>query len=282
MPKCFWDCVLVPIPKGGANLSSSDGYRPISIASCLSKVLERIILNHYSSILSSHYVSPVWFQDWFIYTSLCTGIVKCVASRYLQNGPSILGCFLDASKAFDMVNHGKLFSILEKRGLPYPIIRFLSSWYCSQQMRVWCGSTLSNGFNVSNGVRQGGILSPYLFSLYLDGLLEELADSGVGCFWDSLFVGAVAYAFVFIVFADNWERISESQMIFPLCLQQNINLTAPIMSWFDLFFILVDECNEVGVCSLHDCHMTSHMGSGDRLRRCQEDHLSAQQTAAEY
>ena len=61
-------------------------------------------------------------------------------------------------------------------------------------MRVRWGSTLSNGFNVSNGVRQGGILSPYLFSLYIDGLLEELADSGVGCFWGSLFVGAVAYA----------------------------------------------------------------------------------------
>ena len=61
-------------------------------------------------------------------------------------------------------------------------------------MRVRWGSTLSNGFNVSNGVRQGGILSPYLFSLYLDGLLEELADGGVGCFWGSLFMGAVAYA----------------------------------------------------------------------------------------
>ena len=79
-------------------------------------------------------------------------------------------------------------------------------------------------------------------------------------------------AFVVIVFADNWERISESQIIFPLCLQQNINLTAPIMSRFDLFFILVDECNEVGVCSSLDCHMTSHMGSGDGLCHCQEDH----------
>ena len=93
-----------------------------------------------------------------------------------------------------MVTHGKLFSILEKRGLPYPIIRFLSSSYRSQQIRVRWGSTLSNGYNVSNGVREGGILSHYLFSLYLDGLLKELADSGVGGFWGSLFVGAVAYA----------------------------------------------------------------------------------------
>ena len=61
-------------------------------------------------------------------------------------------------------------------------------------MRVRWGFTLSNGFNVFNCVRQGGILSPYLFSLYPDVLLEELADSGVRCFWGSLFVGAVAYA----------------------------------------------------------------------------------------
>ena len=38
-------------------------------------------------------------------TPLCTGIVKCIVSKYLHNGSSVLGCFLDASKAFDMVDH---------------------------------------------------------------------------------------------------------------------------------------------------------------------------------
>ena len=88
---------------------------PISLDSCLSKVLERIILNQYSSILSSHHLQ-FGFKTGSS-TSLCTGIVKCVVSRYLQNGSSVLGCFLDTSKAFHMVNHCKLFSILEKRGL---------------------------------------------------------------------------------------------------------------------------------------------------------------------
>ena len=111
-----------------------------------------------------------------------------------SDGSSVLGCFLDASKAFDMVDHCKLFSILNKRGLPSPIIRFLSSWYQKQEMKVQWGSSLSNGFSVSNGVRQGGVLSPYLFAVYLDGLLEELSNSGVGCYWGSSFVGALAYA----------------------------------------------------------------------------------------
>ena len=49
-------------------------------------------------------------------------------------------------------------------------------------MKVQWGSCLSRGFSVSNGVRQGGVLSPYLFAVYLDGLLEELSNSGVGCY----------------------------------------------------------------------------------------------------
>ena len=47
---------------------------------------------------------------------------------------------------------------------------------------------------LQNGVRQGGGLSPVLFVVYLDGLLEELSESGVGCYWGHLFAGALCYA----------------------------------------------------------------------------------------
>ena len=56
------------------------------------------------------------------------------------------------------------------------------------------GSSFSDSFCVSNGVRQGGVLSPVFFPIYLDGLLEELSDSGVGCYWGSMFTGAFCYA----------------------------------------------------------------------------------------
>ena len=159
IPKYFRDCVVIPIPKNCHDLSSSDNYRPISLASCLSKVLERIVLNQYSSIFISRPLQFCFKSG--SSTSLCTGIVKCIVSKYLHNGSTVLGCFLDASKAFDLVDHNKLFAILKKRGLPIPILRFLCSWYCKQEMKVQWGSCLSRGFSVSNGVRQGGVLSPY-------------------------------------------------------------------------------------------------------------------------
>ena len=70
------------------------------------------------------------------------------------------------------------------RGLPAPILRFLMSWYRLQEMKIqWSSNCQSNPFNVSNGVRHGSVLSPVLFAVYLDGLLEELSLSGVGCYW---------------------------------------------------------------------------------------------------
>ena len=76
MPKYFCDCVVIPIPKSCHDLSSSDNYRPISLASCLSKVLECIVLNQYSSFFISY---PLQFSyKSGSSKSLCTGIVKCI------------------------------------------------------------------------------------------------------------------------------------------------------------------------------------------------------------
>ena len=66
--------------------------------------------------------------------------------------------------------------------------------YVRQISRVSWGNHLSQYFELSNGVKQGGVLSPNLFSIYIDKLLLELKRSGYGCHINNTFVGALCYA----------------------------------------------------------------------------------------
>ena len=77
-------------------------------------------------------------------------------------------------KAFDRVNHSLLFDKLCAIGVPFYLIRLLVYWYEHQRMCVRWGGVYSSSFTVTNGVRQGGILSPYLFNVYVDDLSVEL------------------------------------------------------------------------------------------------------------
>ncbi len=69
-------------------------------------------------------------------TSLCTGTIKNVISRFIHEGSPVYACFLDASKAFDLVNHEILFKRLLDKDLPSYLSRFLLTWYKDQHMRV--------------------------------------------------------------------------------------------------------------------------------------------------
>ena len=59
---------------------------------------------------------------------------------------------------------------------------------------IWNHGLSSNALSVSRGVCQGGVLSLILFTLYINNLLKELSHSNVGCHWENIFVGVLAYA----------------------------------------------------------------------------------------
>ena len=101
---------------------------------------------------------------------------------------------IDASKAFDRVNYIKLFNKLIEKGMCPLIIRLLLNMYINQKLQVKWNSCISTKFNVTNGVRQGGILSPLFFSVYIDDLLVKLKNNAVGCHIGNHYVGALGYA----------------------------------------------------------------------------------------
>ena len=84
--------------------------------------------------------------------------------------PQFLLKKLDASKVYDRLNHWFPFNKLIKCGVPLYIVKILAVWYSSQTMCVQWGKSLSAEFCVTNGVKQGGLVSPKLFNVYMDDL----------------------------------------------------------------------------------------------------------------
>ena len=100
-------------------------------------------------------------------TDMCVFTLKELIRYYIKHGSCMYVAYLDASKAFDRVNQDKLFKKLLNNGVPKWIIKVISQWYSNQTLCVKWGSVISEVFPVNNGVRQGGILSPLLFNVYI-------------------------------------------------------------------------------------------------------------------
>ncbi|XP_022833918.1 uncharacterized protein LOC111361758 [Spodoptera litura] len=84
---------------------------------------------------------------------------------------------------------------MEEAGIPGDILGTLKYWYGSQTNVVkWGNGGFSNEYTLKCGVRQGGLTSPSLFNLYINGLIEELSRSGVGCHMCNEPVNNLSYA----------------------------------------------------------------------------------------
>ena len=193
LPDSMLTVTLVPVIKDKAGkVGSMDNYRPIAIASILSKVMEGILLDRLSEYI---YTTDNQFGFKAKHsTDLCIYALKEAVETYRRKNSSMLIGFIDASKAFDRVNHHKLFTKLKQRGVPNCIIRILAYWYAEQSMQVRWGNALSTPFTVGNGVRQGGLLSPAFFNLYMDDLSVQLNKCRTGCMIGNTLVNHFMYA----------------------------------------------------------------------------------------
>jgi hypothetical protein len=98
------------------------------------------------------------------------------------------------SKAFDKVNHYGLYLKLMKRNIPPVLFRLLINWYSKSCGVVRWDNVFSRCFSMRCGVRQGGVLSPVLFAVYVNDVIVKLSDSKLGCAVGDLYVGCIMYA----------------------------------------------------------------------------------------
>ena len=101
-------------------------------------------------------------------TNTCWIIVK--AREFQKN---IYFCFIDSTKAFDCVDHNKLWEILQEMGIPHHSTCFLRNLYAGQEAAMRTRHGTMDWFQIWKGVRQGCILSPCLFSLYAEYIMRN-------------------------------------------------------------------------------------------------------------
>ena len=82
-------------------------------------------------------------------------------------------CFIDYAKAFDCVDHNKLWEILKEMGISDHLTCLLRNMYVGQEATVRTGHGTTDWFQIGNGVRQGCILSPCLFNLYAEDIMRN-------------------------------------------------------------------------------------------------------------
>ncbi|KAL0809192.1 hypothetical protein ABMA28_011417 [Loxostege sticticalis] len=193
LPVDFMKTVVVPVVKNKTgDLTDKTNYRPISLATVIAKVFDGLLnaqLNEYVTLNDNQFgFRPRLSTESAI---LC---FKHTVKYYTNRKTPVHACFLDLSKAFDLVQYDRLWDKLRSINLPEELISVFQYWYLNQSNSVRWAGAVSDPYRLECGVRQGGLTSPTLFNLYMNDLIVSLGSQRVGCYVDGVCVNNLSYA----------------------------------------------------------------------------------------
>ena len=166
-PDCWKLANIIPVPKVNNPLDFSD-FRPISILSTSSKLLEKTVHQQLNNYLNINKILPdeqSGFRRFFSTTTLLLQITSFIYDA-LNNNKVISLVLLDFSKAFDSINHDIMITNLKEIGLSKIAINWFNSYLRKRKQRVIIDESYSDWLDVICGIPQGSILGPILFSIY--------------------------------------------------------------------------------------------------------------------
>ena len=205
-------CSFLPLLKSSLKDPSNTGsYRAIAGSSLILKVFEKVII-----LLWGHLLASDSLQFGFkakTSTTQCTWLVTEVVQHLLRSGTNPIVTVLDCTKAFDLCKFSILFNRILDTGVPPIVVRCLMTMYEDQYGWVKWGQAKSVTFPITNGTRQGAILSPTFWAVYCDLMIKELRLLGVGAHIAGMFMGVACYA-------DDVVLIAPCQQAMPLMLDK--------------------------------------------------------------
>ena len=142
---------------------------------------KNFIPSHWANIATT-FCHKIWDRPVMVEYSGCYvrigGFVTTMARQIIKKArelqKNIYFCSIDYAKAFDCVEHNKLWKILKQMGIPDHLTCLLRNLYAGQEATVRTRHGTTDWFQIGKGVRQGCILSPWLFNLYAEYIMKTL------------------------------------------------------------------------------------------------------------
>ena len=215
VPDDFHLASITPLVKcKTGDLSDVNNYRAIAVSNSVTKILEELL---YHFIMSDDKAEEHQFGFKSSHsTAICTHVFKRTVDYCRLKGSHVFCCFIDFNKAFDNVNYWLLFCKLlqyNKSSMCCLATRLLAYWYSHQRMFVCWQNGRSDCFSIDNGVRQGGVLSPFLFRIYIREMIKVVINSRIGCHAVGICTNLLAYADDLVLLAPSWQGLQNLLVI---------------------------------------------------------------------
>lgn len=183
VPDEWLRATITPLLKNGSLARDSvTNYRGISLMSCVAKLYERVLLNRLTARLDDQRTLPEeqgGFRDGRSAIDQVFILTEATAQRAEDDLPTFVA-FLDISKAYDTVWRDGMFYSLAEAGVRGRLLHCIRGFYRDVRSCVMMNGHRSKWFTSLLGVRQGSVLSPALFNVFINGLVRYLNELGFG------------------------------------------------------------------------------------------------------